>query len=537
MRGKENRAVIASNIMYIVGRYPRFLERHLSFVAVVCKKLFEFMKETFPGVQDMAVETFLKLCKLVPQAIVTARRSEEGLSKCFIYDIQTGWDDIIALLTAMQMHVAYRAVGYLIAAVNEEVMGPIRAPILAQILSTPSSALQGLAAEGARLGREQMTTVTFMRSLVDALRCCTSVATSCGSCFISVMTNIFPTLRMFFEGYSGEVNSVASAAGANAHAALLQQNVRLMRLVKKEILRCLQIFVDNTTDINFVAQTCMPHILDLVVADYANSHAAAKEPVTFALLSACVRRLESNLDSSLAGILNLTFDDTVAIISKNMVDLPELRVELFSLIKEMQEHCFEAFLAYVSVKEDVINGLLWAARHSEHTIMTVGLESLLGFVKRVRQSELAQPFFERYLQRIVAEVMVAAMDTLHTSGFTLHCRILMELFSVSRSLAPDMPVLGRTALTEFLVTSLSVVETLSVPQKQQFVDAFYQNCTEEYGFRVLFADFLIEVQVWGAEEENKLIEAEERASREQAVMGLSIEAGAGPAFYVNPDQY
>ena len=46
--------MIASNIMYVVGQYPRFLRLHWKFLKTVVNKLFEFMHETHPGVQDMA---------------------------------------------------------------------------------------------------------------------------------------------------------------------------------------------------------------------------------------------------------------------------------------------------------------------------------------------------------------------------------------------------------------------------------------------------------------------------------------------------
>lgn len=50
-RGKDNKAVVASNIMYIVGQYPRFLRAHWKFLKTVVNKLFEFMHEHHPGVQ------------------------------------------------------------------------------------------------------------------------------------------------------------------------------------------------------------------------------------------------------------------------------------------------------------------------------------------------------------------------------------------------------------------------------------------------------------------------------------------------------
>jgi len=42
-KGKDNKAIIASNIMYVVGQYPRFLRAHWKFLKTVVNKLFEFM--------------------------------------------------------------------------------------------------------------------------------------------------------------------------------------------------------------------------------------------------------------------------------------------------------------------------------------------------------------------------------------------------------------------------------------------------------------------------------------------------------------
>ena len=48
-RGKDNKAIIASNIMYVVGQYPRFLRAHWKFLKTVVNKNFEFMHELHPG--------------------------------------------------------------------------------------------------------------------------------------------------------------------------------------------------------------------------------------------------------------------------------------------------------------------------------------------------------------------------------------------------------------------------------------------------------------------------------------------------------
>jgi exportin-1 len=60
-RGKDNKAIIASNIMYVVGQYPRFLQAHWKFLKTVVNKLFEFMHETHDGVQVMSLIWFVDL--------------------------------------------------------------------------------------------------------------------------------------------------------------------------------------------------------------------------------------------------------------------------------------------------------------------------------------------------------------------------------------------------------------------------------------------------------------------------------------------
>lgn len=74
--GKSNKALVAADIMYVVGMFPRFLCGHWAFLKTVIKKLNEFMHEKHPGVQDMASETFLKISKLTKHMFVMHHDSE-----------------------------------------------------------------------------------------------------------------------------------------------------------------------------------------------------------------------------------------------------------------------------------------------------------------------------------------------------------------------------------------------------------------------------------------------------------------------------
>lgn len=101
-KGKNNKAVIASNIMYVVGQYPDFLREHWKFLKTVVYKLFEFMKELHPGVQDMACETFLKIAKRCSREFVIEHQLDSEcwciiIPSCSFYICQCAYSFTIVI--------------------------------------------------------------------------------------------------------------------------------------------------------------------------------------------------------------------------------------------------------------------------------------------------------------------------------------------------------------------------------------------------------------------------------------------------------
>merc|ERR1719253_1460281 len=116
-RGKENKAVVASNIMYVVGQYPRFLRAHWKFLKVVMFKLFEFMHETFPGVQEMAVDPFLKICLKCRKKFVVVQAGEQ---QTFVEEMMGHIEQDISELEHLHVCTYSEAVGHMISAAPPE---------------------------------------------------------------------------------------------------------------------------------------------------------------------------------------------------------------------------------------------------------------------------------------------------------------------------------------------------------------------------------------------------------------------------------
>lgn len=525
MVGKDNRAVIASNIMYVVGQYPRFLNNHKSFLRTVSRKLFEFMREVFPGVQDMAVDTFLKLAKVCPDVFLEAGTEP----KPFVwFIIQDAWESMTSLLRPAHIEVLHSAIAYMIQSraqidASNNPGSPLDASkdaqeLLMALLHTPTYEFSCAAEMAANNFDGLASNADMLRRLLHILRIFSSTASCCGPIFIHHMQSIFAHLQSFYAAFSSTISSVIASQGPGALSG--HATTRLMRLIKKEILKVIELFVEHTLQDSFIAQECMPQVFDSILSDYVTSHPFAREPGTLALVTACVQRLKGLLSGDCAAILEHTFAPTVSFIVENTTDYPEHRVNLFRLLHALNEHCFDAFLSYISTHEDIVDSILWAIKHTERNVMTTGLELLLSLLVKVVGSNVGESFYTAYMHRILTEVLVCALDTLHTSGFQLQCSILQHLFQVSGSVAQGMPAVGRDSVTGYFLSSLSDIPTLVPDQILTFVDRCYVLSDSSISFRQHVADFLIEVQIWGGEQENLLLREEERREREACIPGL-----------------
>ena len=134
-RGKDNKAVVASNIMYIVGQYPRFLKAHWKFLKTVVNKLFEFMHETHEGVQDMACDTFIKIANKCRRHFVAL---QPGETEPFIDEIVRNLRKITGDLSPQQVHTFYEACGYMISAQGQKSM---QERLIHDLMSLPNAAV------------------------------------------------------------------------------------------------------------------------------------------------------------------------------------------------------------------------------------------------------------------------------------------------------------------------------------------------------------------------------------------------------------
>ena len=226
-RGKDNKAVVASDIMYVVGQYPRFLKAHWNFLKTVILKLFEFMHETHEGVQDMACDTFIKIvqkCKY--HFVIQQPRETEPFIHAIIRDIQ----ETTADLQPQQVHTFYRACGIII---SEERNPAERTRLLNDLMQLPNMAWDAIV-EQSMANPALLLDSDTVKIIANVIKTNVAVCTAMGADFYPQLGHIYYNMLQLYRAVSSMISGQVASEGL---IATKTPKVRGLRTIKKEVLK------------------------------------------------------------------------------------------------------------------------------------------------------------------------------------------------------------------------------------------------------------------------------------------------------------
>lgn len=205
-RGKDNKAVVASNIMYIVGQYPRFLKAHWKFLKTVVNKLFEFMHESHEGVQDMACDTFIKIARQCRRHFVALQPSE---TEPFIEEIVRNMGKITCDLTPQQVHTFYEACGYMVAAQGNKNQ---QERLLAELMNIPNAAWDEIIKQ-ANMNSAILQDAETIKVIGNIMKTNVSACSSTGSYFYPQIGRIYHDMLQMYRATSSLISEAVARDG------------------------------------------------------------------------------------------------------------------------------------------------------------------------------------------------------------------------------------------------------------------------------------------------------------------------------------
>ncbi|KAL2921491.1 Protein EXPORTIN 1A [Bienertia sinuspersici] len=517
-KGKDNKAVIASNIMYVVGQYPRFLRAHWKFLKTVVNKLFEFMHETHPGVQDMACDTFLKIVQKCKRKFVIV---QVGESEPFVSELLTGLPTTITDLEPHQIHMFYEAVGHMISAESDQQK---RDEFLRRLMELPNQRWTEIIGQ-ARQSADVLKDADCIRAVLNILQTNTSAATSLGTCFFQQISLIFLDMLNVYRMYSELISNTIAGGGPFASKTSF---VKLLRSVKRETLKLIETFLDKAEDQPEIGTQFVPPMMDPVLGDYARNVPDARESEVLSLFATIINKYKAAMIEDIPRIFEAVFQCTLEMITKNFEDYPEHRLKFFSLLRAIATHCFAALIRLSSQQlKLVMDSIIWAFRHTERNIAETGLNLLLEMLKNFQGSEFCNQFYRTYFVTIEQEIFAVLTDTFHKPGFKLHVLVLQHLFCLVQAGALTEPLWDAATVSypypnnemfvrEYTIKLLSTsFPNMTAAEVTQFVNGLFESTSDLSTFKNHIRDFLVQSKEFSAQDNKDLYAEEAAAQRER----------------------
>ncbi|KAK7308886.1 hypothetical protein RJT34_05201 [Clitoria ternatea] len=516
-KGKDNKAVIASNIMYVVGQYPRFLRAHWKFLKTVVNKLFEFMHETHPGVQDMACDTFLKIVQKCKRKFVI---TQVGENEPFVSELLTGLPTTIIDLEPHQIHTFYESVGNMIHAESD---AQKRDEYLQRLMELPNQKWLEIIGQ-ARQNVDYLKDQEVIRTVLNILQTNTSAASSLGTYFLPQISLIFLDMLNVYRMYSELISKSIAEGGPFASRT---SYVKLLRSVKRETLKLIETFLDKAEDQPQIGKQFVPPMMDPVLGDYARNVPDARESEVLSLFATIVNKYKATMVEDVPRIFEAVFQCTLEMITKNFEDYPEHRLKFFSLLRAIATHCFRALICLSSQQlKLVMDSIIWAFRHTERNIAETGLNLLLEMLKKFQASEFCNQFYRTYFVTIEQEIFAVLTDTFHKPGFKLHVLVLQHLFCLAETGALTEALWDAATnpypyqnnadfVREFTIKLLSTsFPNMTAAEVTQFVNGLFTSTNDLSTFKTHIRDFLVQSKEFSAQD-NKDLYAEEAAAQKE----------------------
>ncbi|KFH42372.1 Exportin-like protein [Hapsidospora chrysogenum ATCC 11550] len=530
-RGKDNKAVVASNIMYIVGQYPRFLKAHWKFLKTVVNKLFEFMHESHEGVQDMACDTFIKIARQCRRHFVALQPSEQ---EPFIEEIVRNMGKITCDLTPQQVHTFYEACGYMVAAQGNQHQ---QERLLAELMNIPNTAWDEIIKQATQ-NPSILQDAETIKVIGNIMKTNVSACSSIGPYFYPQIGRIYHDMLEMYRATSG---LISEAVARDGNMAPKMPKVRGLRTIKKEILKLIETYVEKAEDLQAVVNQMVPPLLESVLVDYNRNVPAARDAEVLKAMSTIITKLGALMEEQVPIIMQNVFECTLDMINKDFSEFPEHRVEFFNLLRAINLHCFPALLKLDNNQfKFVIDSCSWAFKHDNRDVEAAGLNMCLELINNIAEKTdvaTANTFFQRFFVNILQDVFFVVTDPDHKAGFKTQSMVLMKLFYFVHPADGTAPKIqgpiytpeqaqsgtdNREFLANFVGTLLqNAFPNLKTAQVASFVEGLFTLNTQYDKFRLNLRDFLISLKEFA--DDNAELFAVEKEQLERDTKAADME--------------
>ena len=414
----EDKAVVASGIMFVCSRYPRFLTDHWEFMKAVVAKLFEFIQHQVVAVREMAVNAFMTICEKSKRHFQIQHKGEPPLVEHFISSLES---QIGNLSDDMKVEM-FSAIALVIGGSNDEGVKSIQTRSLMERVNVQ------WAAQLADFNSENM---DHLRNILLILRINAVVSEQVGGAYHVQLGPIFAQMMQMYIECSRKSFQMFEAMQVQC---VHHDTFKVYKGITSQILSIIAHFVEKGANIQLIARDILPEVMNQVVSTYPELPPVCRTPEVLQLVAAITTRVDQGMEPYVQPLLGNIFLPTCHMLSADHIEFMEFRVAMISFLETLIKKCSRVLFG-ISVEDfDIVEHMIeWGCQNPEPEICKgnlVLLRTLFSTVDTAAPQAFKNAFYRMCYARAITCAFVVLTDTAHKFAFTEEVNLIEKMLQL-----------------------------------------------------------------------------------------------------------
>ncbi|KAF9763231.1 Exportin-1 [Nosema granulosis] len=480
---KADKAVIASNIMFIIGQFHRFLLHNKSFLKTVVKKLFEFMDEEHEGIKDMACDNFFKIAERCPREFLIQR--EEG--SIFVVYILENLKRITVSLEFYQKRSVYEAILMIIKQIPTETSQNTVISYVDLLMRSMSDInifseenLQTIPASMSSMGTAKMIShILKSHSLVYK-----AIPVVCDTSRVVIFPNYFKLYEL-----CNTIIQQGIDVSAISHAKSIKSNI-------------IELFID-VVDSGYVHEELVTNLCERIIFDYKNY----KEHLTISLSTSIVKKIPKNNSVQYHQvepfIITAIIEPSLQFVMK-ADEHPDISINYLELIQAFLDESFSTFYSNIYTSSSfgaIYNSFLFSIVCMRE-ISDLALKILITLFRKCYETNQLQFFSQNYVSTL-ENLLGIIFDRDMKYNFTLQTNLLALMIRIARDIPSLDGINSNAALVSGYIHNLFTQNFPNITQESLkiFISGLFELCKNDEVLREHIEDFSVKIYEFGNDED------------------------------------
>ena len=503
---------LSYNLMFIISKYIKFINKHDEFPFAVIKKLLEFFQSNSTYVKDFACETFFRLSNYNEDLIQNKDYAYE-----FIDFLLNDLKEYTQSLNDFQIIMVYESLANIISKVNDQ---NLKGNYFKKLMKKPNESFIEVINNKDR-NINYLNNLNVMKSIKILIVTNERICNSFKTFYWFYGITIFKEIINIYIYYNDKLNELINN---NCNNGI---NKEKYELVNTTILKYFISLVKNINDINIIKNDMLMNY-GILLGIFSTNPNNNKNPNLLLLFAAIIEVFKNNNYEITYKIWDFFYTNIFNLLKESNNSFPEITENFFKLVNSLVTHSLETFyFKYKSIPNNLIDVINYGVNSDIPTIYELSLETLCILLEKMsqiningmEQTIIIKEFYFNYFKKIFYFVFNNMIDGLHQNGIKTQIKILRIMVNTYENkdiFDRENKINFQNELKEELI---KLGKNLTQTQIITFTLALFNYSSDEHYFELTIQDFLVSINSFSKKDES----VSEEEKKQQILLSRELE--------------